>query len=222
MTTTHERPVLSSERVREVQQLRAAVSEDVKIGPETEVLCVHRGRETLEDMFDSRNYTINPGHFFAPYGAAKHFKDRAVVPGSRNPESRSQVSFITIIGKVTMTESGLRVDKQVDEPVDWDPFTDEECQQYGMAFEALDRSAMVDPIEKAVTVLGVEGGEITGPATPAKPSRLRASGQATRRATRIEGSGAGVLKKRNAAGENEATRQIQEDTAAAAAERATE
>jgi hypothetical protein len=66
------------------------------------------------DMFDSGHYVIEPGYFTAPYGAAKHFQARAVVPGSRNPETNFQASFIAIIGVTAPTREGLKVLKPID------------------------------------------------------------------------------------------------------------
>jgi hypothetical protein len=79
----------------------------------------------------SRHYTIQPGFFTTDYGAALHFKARAVVPGSRNPETNFQASFIAIIGVAAPTKDGLKVLKPVDDPLQWEPFTDEECRNTG-------------------------------------------------------------------------------------------
>jgi hypothetical protein len=70
------------------------------------VLCVHRGDEPYEDMFDGRPYKIQPGFFMTQYGAALHFKARAVVPGTRNPETRYEASFIAIVGVVELKPDG--------------------------------------------------------------------------------------------------------------------
>jgi hypothetical protein len=63
------------------------------------------------DTFDSRHYIIGPGYFEVELAAAVHFKDRAVVPGSRNPETNFQASFIAIIGVVASTGVGYKVVK---------------------------------------------------------------------------------------------------------------
>jgi hypothetical protein len=105
-----------------------------------------------QDTYDSRHYVIAPGYFEVELGAATHFKDRAVVPGSRNPETNFQASFIAIIGVVQPTADGFKVRKPIDQREDWEPFTDEECKQYEVAFEALDRANMDDPIDRDVVV----------------------------------------------------------------------
>jgi hypothetical protein len=68
------------------------------------------------DTFDSRHYIVAPGYFEVELAAATHFKDRAVVPGSRNPETNFQASFIAIIGVVAPTGTGFTVLKAIDPP----------------------------------------------------------------------------------------------------------
>lgn len=112
---------------------------DEKIGPDTEVLCLHRGDEVLEDMFDSRPYRIAPGWFKTTAAVARHFKARAVVPGSRDPVSGKQASYITIIGTVDFeTDGSFRVRTPVDKPEEWSKFTAAELAEIGDAREALD------------------------------------------------------------------------------------
>jgi hypothetical protein len=121
-----ERPHLPG--VVEVQQLTRQGVDTIVITPDTQVLCLHRGRRQTEDgkpvyhanasgnrrtgwreqyfagdykdTYDGNHYVVAPGYFTAPYGAAKHFQERAVVPGSRNPETQGQRSFIAIVGVV--------------------------------------------------------------------------------------------------------------------------
>jgi hypothetical protein len=143
-----------------------------------------------------------------------------------DPETNSQASFITIIGIVQMKPDGaFDVLRAVDPPEQWAPFTDEECAEYGMAVEALDRASMIDPIEAKVTIVPTRGA-----ANEAAKNRSRVSGaggkvQGNPRKPRIEGNtevlnagraepGSGEL---GAAGDNEAIRQIRADTAARAA-----
>lgn len=171
----------------------------------------------LVDMFDSLHYCIKPGYFTIEYGAAKHFQARAVVPGSRNPELGSQVSFIAIIGATTPTAHGPKVSQPVDEIEQWDPFTDEECRTYGMAVEALDRANMTDPIDPQVDIVPTFGQANENAKLQA--SRVTSSGAAparTRKATSIEGTGKSALANRNAAGTNEAIEQGRRDAAAQA------
>lgn len=152
-----------------VQELVPQGSGAIALTPEQEVLCVHRGDEPYEDMFDGRPYAIKPGFFRTQYGAARHFKDRAVVPGTRNPETRYQASFIAIIGVVELNPDGtFKVLRAVDDPSEWTRFTEEERAEYKDAVEALDRQGMVNPIDAEVTIMstsGVRAGQ--------KPSRLK-------------------------------------------------
>lgn len=219
MDSPKPRTVLATDRVGDVQTLKPESSGAVQLSAETIVLCVHRGREPIVDMFDSRVYTIAPGYFTAPYGAALHFKHRAVVPGSRNPETGFQASFIAVIGVAHNKPDGLEIVLQVDDPVQWDPFSDAECREYGHAIEALDRAAMVDPIERSVQLeptFGRANEEVK------QQSRIRGgqgAGGGKSRATRLEGPGVSALKPGNTE-PNEAIRQTREDAAASASGRA--
>lgn len=172
--------------ILDVANVRHLVREgvhEVHITPETPVLCIHRGRRLqadgkpvyhgnaarhrdgdrepffegdYKDTYDGNHYIIEPGYFSAPYGAALHFQRRAVVPGSRNPETGFQASFIAIIGVVdAQPGGGFKVLKAVDDQADWAPFTDDECAQYEVAFEALDRDAMTAPIDRKVVLRNV-------------------------------------------------------------------
>lgn len=211
--------VLSAERVGEVQDLKPVDSGAIALTPDTIVLCRNRGRETYVDKFDSRDYQIGPGSFTAPYGAALHFKRRAVVPGSRNPETGFQASFITIIGVVhPKPGGGLKVVRPIDDAVEWDPFTDDECREYGHAVEALDRASMVDPIDSDVTLVPTRG-QANEDAKEKAASRIRQGGGAGRgKGTRIEGSGKDQLRP-GRTDDNEATRSIRSANAAVQAGR---
>ncbi len=166
------------------------------------------------DQFDGRHYIIPPGYFTIEFGAAAHFKARAVVPGSRNTETGFQASFIAILGAAVTTPEGLRIDpeRQVDDVAEWDPFTDEERREYGMAVEAIDRASLVDPIESDVVIVPTMGA-----ANEAVRSRVKANaGGRSNKRTDISDP-AGVLKTRNAPGENEAIRESRAAAAAVAA-----
>lgn len=153
----------------------------VQLDADTEVLCIHRGSNTLEDgklvvlatgelhetrqpriayvgdiedKWDSIPFVIAPGYFKTKYGPAKHFRDRAVVPGSRNPETHHQTSFIAIIGTVDMRSDGsFVVTRPVDDPREWEKFNEAERHEYEGAVEALDRENMVNPIDRDVTLV---------------------------------------------------------------------
>lgn len=187
------KPFLSAEQVGEVQALKPQSSGEDTLKPESEVLCINRGRETYTDMFDSRTYVIEPGYFTVAYGAALHFQARAVVPGSRNPETGFQASFIAIIGTVNPKTNGLEVKRTIDEPVQWQPFTDEECREYNHAVEAIDRAAMLDPIDPNVQIVPTLG-QANEDAKARAQSRLKGGpGTGARRPTQISGPGTAAL-----------------------------
>jgi hypothetical protein len=183
-----------------VQQLVPQGSGEIALTPDREVLCVHRGDEPYEDMFDGRPYKIQPGFFMTQYGAALHFKARAVVPGTRNPETRREASFIAIVGAVELKPDGtFRVLKAVDDAVEWTPFTAEERHDYEGKLEALDRDGMVNPIDSDVTIVSTNEALAGrgGRDKPARPSRIagaKGSGKGGRgRGTQIETTDAEVL-----------------------------
>jgi hypothetical protein len=145
---------------------------DDRLHPERRKGVVYDG--DYADTYDGHHYIIPPGYFEVELGAALHFKDRAVVPGSRNPETNYQASFIAVVGVVAPTPQGYRVLKPIDDPDQWPPFTDEECQAYEIAFEAIDRGSMVNPIDADVQVVETSG---------------RLHGGADRRPSRVSGGG---------------------------------
>jgi hypothetical protein len=116
-----------------------------QLKPDTTVLCIHRGRHVLVDKFDGIDYRIDPGLFYAPYGAARHFQRRAVIPGTRNPEINTEQSYIGI--------KGLDPDDMCE------PLTDEEVALFGAAVEAIDRGSFSDPADRNTRTIrsGVAG-----------------------------------------------------------------
>lgn len=145
----------------------------VQLTPDRDVLCVHRGDEDYEDMFDSRPYRIAPGFFMTTYGAAQHFRARSVVPGSRNPETSQQTSFVAIIGIVELHADGtFTVLQAVDHPREWTLFTAEERAEYSGALEGLDRAGMIDPIDRDVVIAPVSG-VLQGQTPTQAASRIR-------------------------------------------------
>lgn len=118
------------------------VPEDAKanqLTDETIVTCLNRGRKPVTDMYDGRNYVVPAGFVRMPYGAAKHFQRRAIVPGTKNLEIGGFQSWIAIVN--------------VDAPEMCEPFTDEQLTAFGEAVEAIDRSAMSDPADRDVTTV---------------------------------------------------------------------
>lgn len=127
----------------DITPLTPARADSHVIKPETEVLCINRGRETLEDMFDSVPYKIAPGYFTVAFAGARHFQGRQIVPGSRNPELKTVESFIGIIGLVRQEGDQVVVLTRVDSDAKCQPFTDEECRLLSLKTEGLDRAHMM-------------------------------------------------------------------------------
>jgi hypothetical protein len=50
----------------------------------------------IRDTYDGRHYTIPPGRSHIQFGAAEHFRNRSVIPGSRNPETSKQDRYIVL------------------------------------------------------------------------------------------------------------------------------
>lgn len=205
--------VLTTEQLGQVTDLQPESSGEIKLTPDTTVLCINRGRRQLRDTFDSRHYVIPVGYFTIPYGAALHFKNRQVVPGSRNPETNYQASFISIIGVASPHAKGLHIAKPIDDEVEWPAFSDEECDQFGEAKEAIDREGLG---EGAVEIRSVRGGGNAGVIPGSRIKGGGGSGTGRGRKTEIVGEGKGKLKKGaqdqlGARGENEATRQMAAD-----------
>lgn len=137
---TYRMPALGDD----VQVLKRENDDGQALTPDTQVLCIHRGRHIIRDKFDGVDYEIAPGKFIAPYGAVQLFRDHAVIPGTRNPELGYQQSYIGIIG--------------IDDPRDCEPLTDEEVKKFGAKVEAIDRDALVDPDAREVRIETTKGG----------------------------------------------------------------
>lgn len=133
--------------VPEDQQGSAALT------PTTPVVIRNRGRHTLRDKFDGRDYAIPPGPqtFLVPYGAAVHFKARLIQRGTRGPDGTA-ASMIGIIN--------------VDEPHDCEMLSPEEYDRAVGTVEAIDRSTL-DPDRQQVKVLSVaqQRGAVAGQGT---------------------------------------------------------
>lgn len=120
----------------EAEDLTEARLNNASIEPTTHVYVFNRGRRVLENMtFDGRHRDLPVGLFVTEYGAAKHFQERAVVPGTRNVAVGGHVSWLGILGTVDRRIA-------VDPPEMCVPFTDEELGHFGESLEAIDRSAM--------------------------------------------------------------------------------
>lgn len=144
-------PAFELPDLREVQDLTtSSITAASTLKPTDIVVCLNRGRRPLLVTFDANHREIPIGYFKTEYGAALHFQKKLVVPGTRNIEVGGHVSWIAILG----SEDG-RI--QVDPPEMCVQFTDEELQSYGERIEAIDRSAMSNPADRAVTTIRTSG-----------------------------------------------------------------
>lgn len=134
--TTH-RPA-AIPRNAQVEALRRKDDKANKLGPESIVTVINRGRESFERKFDGEDYLLKPythnggtddAPFLMqmPFGAAMHFQKHCPVPGTRDPNSNTLAaeSFLGIL--------------DTDEPELCRPFTEDECRQFGQAIEAIER-----------------------------------------------------------------------------------
>jgi hypothetical protein len=130
-----------------------------ELTPEKYVFVLNRGVDPVRDKFDGTDYVIPPGVNEMPYGAAMHFRGRAVVPGSRNTETGKQESFLAILG--------------IDKPEKCTPFSPEQCEAFGLRIEAIAREELMDPAARDArpvsrgdierTVLSGQGRGVTMP-----------------------------------------------------------
>lgn len=148
----------------EVRDLMPESAGGLALGPETPVVVIHRGRHVIVDKFDGRDYRIMPGYTRMPYGAARHFQARQVIPGTRNPEIGTQQSYLGIPG--------------VDDAWMCEPLTEEELQRFGAAIEAIDRSAFSDPADREVKTIPL-GGTRNQRGNGGKRPQINTRGQAT-------------------------------------------
>lgn len=123
---TYVRPILTPDVV--VHQFAPDHLKGVELTPEAIVVIINRHpSKPYRDKFDGINYTIPGGEVGEiTYAAAMHFRERSVVPGSRNPATHKEDHFIAI----------LNID-----PVErCQPFTDEQAALFDALPEAIDRS----------------------------------------------------------------------------------
>lgn len=124
----------------QVALLRRQDEKANKIGPDTLVTVINRGREPLVRKWDGEDYVLPP--FTAdggtdttptlrqmPYAAALHFQKHCPIPGTRDPLSNTLAaeSFLGIL--------------DTDAPELCVPMTEDECQRAGQAIEAIERPA---------------------------------------------------------------------------------
>lgn len=118
----------------EVVTLLPAHKQKQELKPDTPVICINRGPHELRDQWDADPYVIPPNaRFQVAYAAAKHFQQRLIVPGTRNPNVHDAsapmyVSWIGILG--------------VDPEEACTPFTVDQLAYFGESVEGLNRKAM--------------------------------------------------------------------------------
>lgn len=174
----------------EAPALRQVAAENKALNPDTPVVIINRGNTAVCDRYDGEPWEVPPGHWTVPYAVAKHLQNRAVVPGSRDPVSGRQSSFIGIVG--------------LDSADRCRPFTPEQMKRFGLAVDAIDPAAR----SEAVTLVDVNdvrarllaehdvdlddlAGQQADPAAFTPPPReehtglqLNAAGEAAKRAAR--------------------------------------
>lgn len=125
--------------------------------PETLVLAINRGHETLVRKFDALDYPLHPhtkGLIRMPYAAALHFQKHTTVPGTRDTNSGAEVSYLGII---RTDQAGWPEQIDIDPPEACQPFTVEQCTAFGQRIEAVAR----DPRED-VQVASVSNAVLSG------------------------------------------------------------
>ena len=148
-------------------ELRPA-QESNELKPDSIVTIMFRGGPPVVDKYDSRDYVVPPiprrngepimtvqawqeksqpaGYFKVRFDVAEHLRNRAIVPGTRNPHTGKAISQIAIV----LTPNGKMCDPEQRQT----PFTAEQLQQWGCP-EGLDRSMFEDG-RKNVTVIPTE------------------------------------------------------------------
>lgn len=123
-----------------VEPLRRGDAKANRLTPDSIVIVINRGRQTLTRKWDGNDYDLHPfthdGHsedrpylMQMPYGAALHFQFHCPIPGTRDPNSDTLAaeSFLGIL--------------DTDASEFCAPMTVEECQRIGQAIEAIERTA---------------------------------------------------------------------------------
>jgi len=126
MPQTYDKPKLP-----EGTKVTNVVPSDLKaqeLGPKTRVICINRSSEPYIDKCDARDYVVPPGYFEVEYEVAEHFRLRSVVPGSRDPVTGAQETYIAIVG--------------IDPPERCVPFSHEDQEVFSQSVEAIDRGAV--------------------------------------------------------------------------------
>lgn len=133
---------------RPITDLTSTDSGKPELTPETPVLVLNRGVQTLVRKFDNREYPLHShtqGYIRMPYGAALHFQRHCPVQGTRDVESGLEASYLAI---VRTDDPRWAEQLYLDSPDSCEPFTPEQCAEFGQRVEAVYR----DPGEEVVTV----------------------------------------------------------------------
>lgn len=124
-------PVLAADDLP-VSLLPESKQQGEALTPDTPVVIMNRGLGEIRDTFDAQHYVIGPGptKYWVPYGAARHFQERCIIPGTRALGAGGFQSYIAILG--------------VDPPELCEMFDLATFQRQQAHIEALDRRAL-DP-----------------------------------------------------------------------------
>lgn len=112
-----------------------------ELTPKTRVLCVNRSNVPYQDKCDGRDYTCPPGLFEVEYEVANHFRERSVIPGTRDPITGKQEHYIAIVG--------------IDRADRCEPLSRAEDDAAKSAPEAIDRQSM-DGADRDVKVISTQ------------------------------------------------------------------
>jgi hypothetical protein len=111
-----------------------------ELKPESIVEIYSRAPHVLHDTHDGRHYSIPPGASLIEYAAAAHFRERSLVPGTRNPETGKQQRYILI--------PELRDPIGLCFPFDLAQYTEQQARP-----EAIDRASLTSKAARSVTVV---------------------------------------------------------------------
>lgn len=130
---------------------------------DTLVKFINRGHHTLDCQFDGQHYEIPPGWSEVRFAAALHFRDRLIVPGTRDANNVLAVqSWIAIPGEG---------DPRLDAPATGVMFTDAELLEFGERTEGLDRETVEDD-DRTVEAVSMRDRKGRRAPRPAKAPRV--------------------------------------------------
>lgn len=134
-----------------INQVMPESAEGLELTPERIVEVINRGREIVTEKWNGENYSFAPGRNHATYAVAAHAQNKAVVPGSRNVETGTYLSWLGIT--------------DIDPPEACVPFTDEEIASFKGKPEAVERKGtevrLVGTAEARAKLPGQGAGRLT-------------------------------------------------------------